>query len=128
MGCGRPTSSGLGAGRCGAPRFTGAFGCGRDGGAVGRGLLASLPGRFTGEVPVGLEGTGAGLAEVGLAGADGAEAVGAGAEGFGAEGAAAGLGRGVGADGVVADGAAAEGAGAATAGELGLLTGFCGAA
>ena len=120
MGCGRPTSSGLGAGRCGAPRFTGAFGCGRDGGAVGRGLLVSLPGRFTGEVPVGLAGTGEGLTEVGLAGADGAEAV---AEGFGAEGAAAGLGRGVGAEGF-----AAEGAGAATAGALGLLTGFCGAA
>ena len=120
----------MGAGRCGAPRFTGAFGCGRAGGAVGLGLLASLPGRFTGDAPVGLAGTGAGLAEVGLAGADGAEALGAGAEGFGAEGAgaAAGLGRGVGTDGAPADGAPADGAGVATAGALGRLTGFCGAA
>ena len=125
MGCGLPTSSGLGAGRCGAPRFTGAFGCGRAGGAIGLGLLVSLPGRFTGEVPVGRAGAGVGLAEVGLAGADGAEAVEPGAEGFGAEGAgaAAGMGRGVG-----AEGAAADGAGAATAGALGRLTGFCGAA
>lgn len=95
--------------------MTGAFGCGRAGGAVGLGLLASLPGRFTGAVPVGRAGAGVGLAELGLAGADGAEAVGAGDEGLGAEGAGAtaGLGRGVGADG---------------AGALCRLTGFCGAA
>ena len=97
---------------------------------MGRGLLASLPGRLTGEVPVGRVGAGVGLDEVGLAGADGAAVP----EAFGADGAgaAAGLGRGVGADGFGADGAAAEGApadgvGAAGVGALCRLTGFWGA-